>query len=660
MPYLDDLIAQPFTQEVFQERLPALSRLSPEVASKMFPDVKLNDVKNVFYFPFRLCHSLPAVNGRGRTFTPRVLANSFASLNDQLIDYEHNLEANGMDYHRDRIIGHVKATHFELPSWYKDVELASLKEPMAVHGLAALFLRASGVAQAIDNHVKGLEQWDMSMECGHRWSEATFLYRNEFIPAKDAEKGMKECVEPMAIRDYKGHSLAACLGGLEGSVSFWGVGFTRDPADKAAKADITHYLGSNNQEAASKKVFFMPLQEFSARELELASLTVDKKLNELASISIIGETAPADDGHKHLLLSNLTVLPAKSSQGSSHTHHLMEYHVGRGTNPALTGVTDVHHETVPVISGATETNLSSGNSPVNYLATVHSHLVQIGLRGKFKESNGDDSAKNGILEVEEADMDKLKELLEKLDVSVASLTAAKTDEERRKHEAEITKQRAEIAQLQSKETSESEKQAFLQEQVKSGKILTKEQADEAQQAAIKAAVEAKDKEHQAALKSQEVKARRLQLCNEHKVDLDTVYEGIKAADGSEMTFRKRVESLSTDDQGEQQFKMDLMLWKELFAQKPPDAGANPAQPATQAQSAGTQAAETQATQPNGTAATANAEAASKPAPRRLALAGAAGAATGGGAGASSEAANAGKTIPAHLQGRRALKSLQKQ
>jgi hypothetical protein len=645
MPYLDDLIAQPITPEVFIERLPPLNRLSPEVANKMFPGVELNDTKNVFYFPFRLCHSLPAVNGRGRTFTPRVLANSFASLNDQLIDYEHSLEANGTGYHRDRIIGHVKATQFELPAWYKDTEIASIKEPFAVHGLAALFLRASGVAQAIDNHVKGKEQWDMSMECGHRWSEATFLYRNEFIPAKDAEVGMKDCVEPMTIRDYKGHPLAACLGGLTGSVDFWGVGFTRDPADKAAKADITYYLGSNNQEAASKKVFFMPLQEFSLKELELASLTVDKKLNELATISIIGETEPAEDGHKHDILSNLTILPAKSSQGSSHTHHFSDYNVGRGTNPVLTGVTDAYHESVAV----TESNLSSGN--LLYQATVHSHLVQLGLRGKYKSSTGDGST--SPIEVEEADMNKLQELLEKLDASVASLTAAKTDEERRKHEADIVKQRSEIASLQSKETTEEEKKIFLQEQLKTGKVLTKEQADEAQANAIKVALEAKDKEHQAALKSQEVKAKRLQLCNENKIDLDTIYDGIKAADGSELTFRKRLESLPTDEQGEQQFKMDFLLWKTLFEQPPPGASETPAVPAP-AQAAAAAAA---ATQPPATQPAATTEAASKkPAPRRLALAGA-------GGGTSSEAANTGasaKAIPAHLQGRRSLKSLAKE
>jgi hypothetical protein len=580
MPYIDDMISSTEKHgELFSEPIGKLNHLSTEVASKMFSDVKLHDSENIFYFPFKLCHSFPQVNKRGRTFSPNVLANSFASLTDQLIDYEHCLESNGLG--ADRIIGHVKAAQFTLPKKYKSDEIASIASPLAVTGLAAMFLRATGVKEALEDHINGNASWDMSMECGHSWKDAVFSYQDEFIPVKDAEIAMRNCITPDAVKPYKGKKLSVFLGGMDGEVDFWGVGFTRTPADNLATSDILYFIGGQNKEVSSsksKKSFFMPLRRFSNIDLEVASSSVDKKITELASISIIGETDPdASDGHTHYILSDLSILPADSSVFGSHMHYSRGFHVSRGSNPSVTGVTDSCNS--PSVYNENGECINRGTNK------VHVHTVNIKLKGKYKsDTTLDDVEDEEELTISEVSSmkKKLNELLNELNSTVSSLTAAKTDEARNAITLEIASKQKEIAEINSKESSEAEKKSFLDEQLNSGKIISKEKADDMVAQAVKEAEE----KHKKELEAEKIRQARLEKCREYNIDLDTKYDGIMADDGTEMTFKKKLDLLGVDELGTKQFNMDLMAWKELFKETP--VAANPEIPATPVQQAATQ------------------------------------------------------------------------
>jgi hypothetical protein len=543
MPLLDDLIA---SNEVFTEKAEAasseLSFISAEKAKEMFPGVSLTESKNIVYFPFKLCHSYPSANGNQKIFMPKVLENSFASLNDQLIDYNHQLEQNG--HSQDRIIGHVKSTAFTAPKEILELSslsdkktissaIASIKEPIPVFGLGALFLRSGIVSEKISSI--GKSAWKVSMECGHRWKDGCFLYENEVIPVADAELGMKMCVvDGGGIKPYKGKPLYACLGGIDGSVDFWGVAITQNPADP--NADILNFIAAKNSELSSKKVFYMPFYEFSGRQLEVANTTVDNKIKELASISVIGETEPSEDGHTHQILSNLTVLPS-----NGHDHYLYDFSISRGSKPALTGVT------------GTRTECEYKQSvPYDYVSSgkTHLHLINISLTGKYG-SQKNDSELSSLQEKERKQ--KMDEILKALEQLNEKLSATTQSPEIASLISSIKKQADENS---FKKDIENAQKSFLESKLASGEILTKEKADEMVQAAVSEAEE----NHKKEIELNNIKASRLEKCITANINLDTAFENIKDENGNPITLRNRLEMIPCDDHGNQQFEFDFSAW----------------------------------------------------------------------------------------------------
>jgi len=616
MPFIDEFIqGKVKSSETFSHTIGKMGVISLELAKSKFSSVTLNeDSENITYFEFKLCNSFPKFNARGRGFTPKVLDHSFASLNDQLIDMEHCLVANGIGKN-DRIIGCVKATHFAIPKEAEEIandprriaiELANM-QPIPVDALGVLFNRAKGVREAIDNHISKREKWAVSMECGHRWDEAQFFYRGEFIPAIDAELAMRDCVGPTSIKDFKGHPLRALLGGMDKEVDFWGVGFTKDPADK--DADVYSFMGNQPKELASRHTFFMPLQSFSAQAVEVASEGADTKISEVASIEVIGQTDPEEsDGHAHDILSNMMVMP---TQG--HHHDIQAFSINPGATPTVTGHTSVHNQ-------YGYSDVSSGKKP------THSHTINISLKRKYT-SSGKDSAPPSE---EVASMnEELRKLLEAQGKLLAKLGESADIAAMKAVVGEIASSQAKIQSELAKVGTEQERDAYVAGLVKDGKYLTKEMAD----AAVATAVEAKEKElnekAEAAQKEADLKLARVTKCGELNIDLKTELEGVKKADGSAMTLQDRLDSIPLNDEGQKQFDIDSQIW--AAATKPVEAAAAPAPTMTPA----AEAANKGKTIP------------AKPAPRKIpAIAG---------GGPSEELAdkgtNKGAARPSHLRGR---------
>ena len=557
MPLLDDWIAEGSQQaETFRAEVNAIDIISAEVASTKFPGIEMHDSPNICYFPFRLCHSLPQVNERQRAFAPAVLERSFASLNDQLIDWEHELKDNGIGS-RDRIIGCVKTVRFAIPPSHREVandpkalygEMANTMDALPVDGLGLLFMRAQGVSEAVRAHMAGKEKWSVSMECGHRWKDGGFLYRGEYIPYMSAELAMRDCVSPGSVRPFKGHKLVACLGGMDSKVDFWGVGFTRSPAD--TKAEVYSFAAGRSRELSSRNIFVMPFQVFSGMEAEVASKADDKKetqdpLIELASLDILGETNPDEpDGHSHTILSNLTVVP---HQG--HTHSLSNVHISRGSNPTVSGHTDTHYN-----YGSSPSDVSTGKT--------HLHLVKIPLKGKYKPSGSEDTSHLEPIISEQAskDMDELlRQLLAKQQEILSRMTGV-AGADATKVQSELASVGKEIADALKNSNRETELKAFLDGEVKAGRVVTKEVADAAVATAVTAAVSEADKKHADELAAEKKRADRLAKCGELNIDLTTEFEGVVKADGKTMTVRDRLDLIPTDEAGDQQFAIDSQLW----------------------------------------------------------------------------------------------------
>ena len=526
------------------------------------------------------------------------------------------IEANGFGSRGDRIVGHVKATRFDIPQEVASltpIEMAFSNVPLSAFGLGALFNRSRDVENILAKKISKSRPWKVSMECGHKWKDACLLYENEFIPVMDAEIAMRDCIQQSTVKPYKGRKLAVCLGGVDKQVDYWGLALTQAPADE--DSDILGFISGGSKELASKKIFYMPMYDFSGSAVEVASRDVDKMIEECASISVIGETCPdCDGGHTHKILSNLQVMPE-----NGHSHYCPSFILKRGSNPSLTGVTDSHTDYPP------HSEVSSGKS------VTHVHMIDIPLKGKYETPDMDEDESPSISSIFGKDKEmKLEDLLKKLDDVVGKIPAS-TEAGKETSIPEIASLRQEIANYNREKDIEADRKSYLESLIKDGVVLTKEVAA----AAVEEAVKNTKAENEAALKAAEVKNARIQRCMESKIDLGIEFEGIKSEDGTAMTLRKRVEMIPVDEAGDRQFEMDLATW-----------GSNPALLVEEAKTVVKEEAKAEV----------KAEAASKTAGTRRTIS-----AVGGGPAATEIASTIetptpeARKIPAHLQGRRAIK-----
>jgi len=566
MPLVDDLIAAGRTKEFFQDTSVDLDFVSNEIAKQEFPEYIDDAQRNVAYFPFSLCSSYPNFNFRKRGFTPTVLQNSFAGINDQLIDLEHTLKEHGDD--DDHIIGYVKAASFimpELANASKEYLLSSSK-PVPVRCLGVLFRRASRVDDIIEQHNNKTKEWFVSMECDHSWKDAYFLYRNELIPVKDADKAMRDCIKVLTINQYKNHELKALIGGLDGSVNFYGAALTKNPADRTAS--IKSFVTARPVELASKtKKFFMPFRMLESSSPEKAVEQVENKINELASIKVIGQTNPSEDGHIHEILSDLTIIPTLS-----HSHSLRSFSISRGTTPTITGVTDA--------TGQESSYQLDQHEP--RILKHHSHMIDVPLKGKFKsgESSTNSSAEMEGTDNEEAssfyqsdlpddfDLEKIMKLsdlqsrldavLEKLSGNVSSGKTGEQASEILPLVNEMRNLQKEVADISKSDQIAKIQDEFLQSQIKSGSILTKEKADELISYAVNEQKEKDEKEQKSMLAQQSRLTKLAELGLDPELELD-----ISGADGKKLKVKDRISKIALDD--DIGFAMELKLLQTYIA-----------------------------------------------------------------------------------------------
>lgn len=541
-------------RENFSSEIAALNPMSPEDVVAMFPGVKLTEGDSVVYFPLKMCHSLPTVNKRGRCFTAKTLANSFASSVDSLVNREHLVVANDglvAPGAGDQIIGHIKAATFGNTGF----DIASVgnspKEPTPLFALAALYLRAKGVPQMVNEYISGKQKWQTSMECGHSWSEACLLHRGAFIPIAEAPGLMLEGISAGGIRQYDGADVAAVLGGQDGHVDFWGLAFTTAPADEGA--ELLSVVGGLSRDLASKEIFHIPLHAFSLQgksaSLEVASKVVDKKIIELASITIIGETEASDPDHKHMILSDLTIMP------TDHDHWLDSKNLSRGTQPTLTGVTSVYFTRIA--------SAVLNEYDRNYIEIPHLHLINIPLKGKFaapEVSTGNESGDSSSEISNEGDEAMLKEILVKLNkLSEVASKRGKDDENFGDFSKDFATAMKEINEVASQDSFEKSVDAEIAKKIKAGTLLTKETAD----TAVVEAVKVKTEEHETE-KADGVK-RQQRIDKISKAGINLNFELVAAEGGTDsVTIGTHLSTIDLDDAGDRDFVIQFNTWAKLI------------------------------------------------------------------------------------------------
>lgn len=568
--------------ELLGEEIASLRPATPDEMLLLFPEEKLVKDGSVAYLPVKMCHSLgrspqgklAGRNKRGRGFLPKVITRSAETARDSLVNYDHNLAHNGNGT-EDMVLGHIRTARFD-PENLLAREMAaespgkipSVSAPL--YALTALFLRHSLVPGILKDHLSG-KAWMTSMECSHHWNEACFLYENELIPIQDAESGMRECVELNRVRNFQDKLLTVCLGGEVGSVNYWGLGMTQQPADDGA--EVLSILTASPMEFAnasgnSKKKIFLPLRlgKFSSQEkdLELAHTAVDKEVEhvfqEMASVEILGQTAPAPDGHAHDVLTDGTILPSQN-----HDHSLVNYGIVKATTPRFTGRTNTHYfYPPPVRSGDGMGMVISEGGP----AVVHMHTLNIPLRGKGKSSgdSGDTSSEEmasfldsvtpeGYMELKKM-LDSLNSISEKL--SSGNSTGG-TPADNKGLAAEVASIRKELQEGALKEMIDDAVKKEIANQVTEGTLVPKAKVEEIKTAAVTEAVTAEQTKNAAETKKKELQAGRLKAIEELGIDMESKpYE-----DNADLTVKNRLEEIALDESGEKEWKTEFRFLKAL-------------------------------------------------------------------------------------------------
>lgn len=200
---------------------------------------------NKAYVGFRICKSLPYISGpemHGRYFGmhPEVLRQSYTSLLHQQMNLRHLLKAYGAN--EDRIVGTVVGVSFPERRGGGKWEIpGSEAEAPMIEAVAVLHKKAAGVAKLLGDHQTNRQPQSVSIEAVSKTvlifnpGDGSFLTLADAVEAygdkvvyRDEEKGWQ------AGKAEGGHQLAFIQGGLDGTVDFEGVGYTPNPAEKAA------------------------------------------------------------------------------------------------------------------------------------------------------------------------------------------------------------------------------------------------------------------------------------------------------------------------------------------------------------------------------------------------------------------------------------------
>lgn len=574
---LDDLLERLGLQgkrenrEIIREEAANFQTADRDKIKELFPNVTLSESKEVMYVPFRLCHSLPKINARGRFFTAKTLSNSYASVRDAIVNVDHQMAFRNKA--RDTICGHIVCGRFD-PENLLAQETASTKMPKAaipVLALSAFYMRGEFFPSLLEEHFSGKRKWLASMECSHKWDEAAFLYRGDLIPLKDAPSGMLECVSDNAVKPFKNFDLALGLGGENGKVDFHAAGLTPAPAD--GDCDLIAFVTKDEYvEAANRgdNPFFFPLErkifvmgDGKTDQQELSSS------DEMANIVVIGQTKPAEDGHSHDVLSDGTVMPA-----GGHTHCLATWGLIRGTNPRFTGRTDTHYDYVPVPPTSPEYS-----DRYRERSVAHIHLVDIPLRGKVSSGTTTDandatgseaaSVAQDVLAIQklfapvslfvEKDM-KVQDLLARVGQCLSS----------GKFEGTAAQEVASLKDVLTKfSLDEAIKEAVKTEianQVTAGTIVTKEVHDKA----VADAAAAEKAKADAAAKEAEARTIRREKVIALGVDLES-----PVSDKNKMTVGEYVNSFPLGEAGDASFDVALTTLEAAIKKVDP-----PAEPVT--------------------------------------------------------------------------------
>jgi chemotaxis protein histidine kinase CheA len=204
--------------------------------------------RSLAFIRFTLCHSLPMVNANGAGWTYKTLKNSLATVADQPINLNHQMNDNGPSSayvtKPDVIVGHMRAA--DLADSPDDEFVPSVAVPICVDGVT--YKRTQPIQRILGMLADG-QPVKVSMEC--EYNAMDYFYDGAVYTAEerpDLAQAVKE-----GKRELDGKRIARVLGGKDGTVNFHGAALLLDenPADPGAEVKAAI---ANAADAASHEV----------------------------------------------------------------------------------------------------------------------------------------------------------------------------------------------------------------------------------------------------------------------------------------------------------------------------------------------------------------------------------------------------------------------
>jgi len=232
------------------------------------------------YIEMGISNAYPSVSAYGTTLHPQTVANSFRSMQHQVLNWQHMMRANDRskerdEIRRDYILGSIVGV--ELATSQAGVQPATFKLGMPVHIRAAgvIHKNAEKVPGLLGEHLGGRHKWTVSMEINYDIIESGFLvFRADqatkaqaalmaqttteefqklnlgYVPATEASEELLDTFNfekremRLAIEDGETPAppsgrwgklpVVLVKGGLNGRVHYQGVGLVRYGAEKEA------------------------------------------------------------------------------------------------------------------------------------------------------------------------------------------------------------------------------------------------------------------------------------------------------------------------------------------------------------------------------------------------------------------------------------------
>ncbi len=552
MPHYDDALVRlginpdnPISRDVFS-REDKLLVPSHEELFAMFPNLSEVTNPSIVYAPVVMCHSAPSFNKRGRGFTYKVLMNSVHTISDSLVNIEHNMKDNGIGARSDHICGSMRSFYIPPPIFKETAstsyltDLFGTDESVPVYSLLALHMRHSMLKEILEEHLER-NNWFVSMECASNILESALLYEDKAIPVKEADKHLLDCIDKFSLRDYKGKPVKLLLGGVNGEVDFWGIGLTKKPADDKSNI-LSLFCAAQGNKTKKDSASYMPLKIFPVSRknkfLNDPEGMFDNLVHEAASIIPIGETEPAEDGHRHDVLTDGTIMPF-----ASHTHYLSKWELSPGTNPVFTGIVSDYE--IYVKRDDREIRVS------------HNHLININLRKKIKGQKEEDVTSVDTASLTKSALEEhMPKFLDTLRDGLKELKGKASGDDKT-----IDQILSNLASVDIEKEIADEVDSAIAGKIESGELLKKDDVDKR----VDEAVKVKEKEMTEAAEAERMKQEVISARIKQLVDAGVDVEIKIGKEGSQKTIKEIIYAMDVSD--DTQFNIQFEVFVKAFAKK---------------------------------------------------------------------------------------------